>query len=372
MRTSPPILLPEGVRAVLQSWAAQSEGGASRALRAQIVLLAASGKTSLRVAQELGVHPETVQRWRRRFLGLGLEGIQGTAPRPRPRSPESRATKELILQTTLHVPPPGGGPWSTRSLARELKVSHMLVHRVWQTYGIGRGGARAHGDPGPRDPTPLDVLGLYARGPWKAFVFGAGVERPRFRVLLPLDASLHILPVAGGLRSPDPRRLSSALVDTLGQASRILGRGFGGLEEDFPGFLTFLRGVEKRAKPSSQLYLVHEALPGRERACLESWLDSHPRFGCFPVPDGRDALVTVEKLVWLWGLNPDLRLDLSNLGLLKEALRQSAPSAAIIPGLGVWTPPLNGPLLPPRGSGGPALSSGPPRPDLGGASGRTR
>ncbi len=372
MRTSPPILLPEGERAVLQAWAAQSEGQASRALRAQIILLAASGKTSLRVAQELGVHPETVQRWRRRFLGLGLDGIQGTAPRPRPRSPESRATKELILQTTLHVPPPGGGNWSTRSLARELKVSHMLVHRVWQTYGIGRGEVRAHRDSGPRDPTPLDLLGLYARGPWKAFVFGAGVPRPRFRVLLPLDGSVNTWPVAGGLRSPDPRRLSNALVDILGQASRILGRGFSGLEEDFSGFLTFLRGVEKRATPTSRLYLVHEALPGRERACLGSWLDSHPRFGCFPVPEGRDALVTVEKLVWLWGLNPDLRLDLSNLGLLKEALRHAAPPAAIVPGLGVWTPPLNGSPLPPRAGGGPSLPSGPPRSDLGGEPGRTR
>ncbi len=63
MRTSPPILLPEGERAVLKSWAAQSEGQASRALRAQIILLTASGQTSLRVAQELGVHPETIQRW---------------------------------------------------------------------------------------------------------------------------------------------------------------------------------------------------------------------------------------------------------------------------------------------------------------------
>ncbi len=359
MRSSPPIVLHESERAILESWAAQSVARPSRALRAEIILLAASGKTSPRVARALGVHPETVHRWRRRFLGLGLEGIQGTAPRPHPRSPGSRATKELILQTTLHVPPPGGGKWSTRSLARELKVSHMLVHRVWQTYGIGKAATRASGDPAPRTQTPLDLLGLYARGPWKAFVFGTGVERPRFRVLLPLDESLSRWPVAGGLRSPDPRRLSSALVDTLGQASRILGHGFHGLEEDFPGFLTFLRGVDNRASTSSRFYLVHEALPRREQACLESWLDSHPRFGCFPVPEGRDGLATVEKLVRLWALNPDLRLDLSNLGLLREALRQAAPSAAIIPGLGVWTPPLNRSLLPLKG---PAFSSGLQRP----------
>ena len=364
MRSAPQIVLNESERAVLESWTAHPVASASRAQRARIILLSASGKTNQQVARDLGVHPETVIRWRRRFLGLRLEGIRGTAPRPHPRSPASRERKERILQTTLNVLPPGGGRWSTRSLARALKVSHMLVHRVWQTHGIGDPGLRAPREVGERGPPNLDFVGLYARGPWKAFVFGTDVERPRFRVLVPLEGSPGTWPIAGGLRTPDPRRLSTSVLETLGEASQILGRGFRGLEEDFPGFLTFLRGLEKRAPPPSRFYLVQEALPPREQACLESWLDSHPRFGCFRVPEGHDGLATVEKLVRLWALNPDLKLDLSNLTDLRSALRQSSVCAPITPGLSAWTPLTERPGVPLRGPGAsvaPALTWTEPR-----------
>ncbi|EQD68637.1 hypothetical protein B2A_00346, partial [mine drainage metagenome] len=87
MRSAPQIVLNESERAVLESWTADPVASASRAQRARIILLCASGKTNQQVARDLGVHPETVIRWRRRFLGLRLEGIRGTAPRPHPRSP---------------------------------------------------------------------------------------------------------------------------------------------------------------------------------------------------------------------------------------------------------------------------------------------
>jgi hypothetical protein len=147
-------------------------------------------------------------------------------------------------------------------------------------------------------------------------------------------------------------------METLGEASRILGQGFRGLEEDFPGFLVFLRGLETRGPPSGRFYLVHDALPSRERACLESWLESHPRFGCFRVPEGRDALATVEKLVRLWALNPDLRLDLSNLGLLRSSLRRADEGPEVRPGLSVWTAPINVPAPVPRSVGVPLTSWG--------------
>ncbi|EQD30614.1 transposase, partial [mine drainage metagenome] len=165
--------------------------------------------------------------------GLRLEGIRGTAPRPHPRSPAYRERKERILQTTLHVLPPGGGRWSTRSLARALKVSHMLVHRVWQTHGIGDSGLRAPREVGEKGPPNLDFVGLYARGPWKAFVFGTDVERPRFRVLVPLEGKPgHLAHRRGGCGPRIHGAFRRACWRPVGEASQILGRGFRGLEED--------------------------------------------------------------------------------------------------------------------------------------------
>ena len=44
-------------------------------LRAQIVLAAAAGSTNAAIAAQVGVHVDTVRKWRRRFAGAGLAGL---------------------------------------------------------------------------------------------------------------------------------------------------------------------------------------------------------------------------------------------------------------------------------------------------------
>jgi transposase len=52
--------------------------------RAKIVLLAASGWTNAAIARTLGVAPNTVGKWRRRYA---QEGADGLADRKRPGRP---------------------------------------------------------------------------------------------------------------------------------------------------------------------------------------------------------------------------------------------------------------------------------------------
>jgi len=54
------------------------------ALRAQIILLAAEGKTNQQIAQQLHTSPKTVSLWRRRFLEGGLGAVEREAPRGKP------------------------------------------------------------------------------------------------------------------------------------------------------------------------------------------------------------------------------------------------------------------------------------------------
>src|SRR5712675_2416506 len=49
--------------------------------RAQIVLLAAAGRSTRSIAKEVGVQPRIVSLWRQRYADQGLEGLQD---RPRP------------------------------------------------------------------------------------------------------------------------------------------------------------------------------------------------------------------------------------------------------------------------------------------------
>jgi hypothetical protein len=47
------------------------------ALRAKIVLACAEGQTNQEVAEQLGIWPQTVGKWRGRFVAKRLEGLQG-------------------------------------------------------------------------------------------------------------------------------------------------------------------------------------------------------------------------------------------------------------------------------------------------------
>src|SRR5256885_11229961 len=48
--------------------------------RARIVLLAAKGRSTRSIAEEVGVQPRIVSQWRRRLAPHRLGGVQGPAP----------------------------------------------------------------------------------------------------------------------------------------------------------------------------------------------------------------------------------------------------------------------------------------------------
>ena len=45
-------------------------------IRARIVLAAAEGAANTEIAAEVGVHVDTVRKWRRRFAAAGLAGLE--------------------------------------------------------------------------------------------------------------------------------------------------------------------------------------------------------------------------------------------------------------------------------------------------------
>jgi transposase len=55
-------------------------------VRARIVLAAAEGVENLTIAQELGVAPHTVIKWRKRFFEEGIDGLADRKRSGRPRS----------------------------------------------------------------------------------------------------------------------------------------------------------------------------------------------------------------------------------------------------------------------------------------------
>lgn len=110
--------------------------------RARIVLLAAEGKGTTQIAQELGVDPDTVSRWRGRIgctgVGDDTRGALADAPRSgRPRSIDG-VLRAQIVATACDPLPDGQGlsGWTLDLLLEDLALrgieapSRSSVHRI--------------------------------------------------------------------------------------------------------------------------------------------------------------------------------------------------------------------------------------------------
>jgi len=103
--------------------------------RAKIVLLSASGKTNLQIAQQLELTNATVGKWRRRFLNDEVAGLHDELRPGRPRPISDERVAQLVRKT-LETKPKGGTHWSIRQIAAETRVSKSTVHRIWQAFGL--------------------------------------------------------------------------------------------------------------------------------------------------------------------------------------------------------------------------------------------
>ena len=136
MRIAPAIELSPEQRAALEQWARGRSLPARVVERARMVLRAAAGEQDKAIAHDLGVTPKKVSRWRRRYLTLGLAGLEKDAPRSG-RKPEigARLIQRVVEMTTRHKPP-HATHWSTRTMAAAVGISEASVRRIWHTHGL--------------------------------------------------------------------------------------------------------------------------------------------------------------------------------------------------------------------------------------------
>ena len=123
MRVAPPIVLTEEQKRTLHQWARGRSLPARQVERARVVLLAAAGKQDLEIAAEVGISNQKAARWRKRFLKLGLAGLEKDAPRPG-RTPTITSSKvQEVVRKTTQEKPANATHWSTRTMALAAGVS---------------------------------------------------------------------------------------------------------------------------------------------------------------------------------------------------------------------------------------------------------
>jgi transposase len=106
---------------ILRARARSSTAPHRDVIRARIVLAAAEGAANTEIATEVGVHIDTVRKWRRRFVATGLAGLEDLARSGRRRrfTPVQVAEVKALACT---LPAETGAPlsrWSSAEVATE-------------------------------------------------------------------------------------------------------------------------------------------------------------------------------------------------------------------------------------------------------------
>jgi transposase len=142
------VVLTEGQRAELER---RDAGALTRRQRhrVEVLLRAAAGQTDADIADDLGIHANTVARIRRRFA---VEGLGALTERPRPGVPAKLDGKAeaVVIALACSPAPDGHATWSARLLANRLVELHVVesvsddtVLRVLKKATSSRGRRRA-------------------------------------------------------------------------------------------------------------------------------------------------------------------------------------------------------------------------------------
>ena len=96
--------------------------------RALMVLAAARGRGNTRIAADLGVTADTVRKWRGRFAGRGLPGLEDLPRSGRPRR-ITEADRAAVVALACQLPAATGVPlarWTGPELAAELTAQGLV------------------------------------------------------------------------------------------------------------------------------------------------------------------------------------------------------------------------------------------------------
>jgi transposase len=331
------VVLTDEERETLVRWARRAKSSQALAQRCRIVLGCAAGKSNQEVAADLGIWPQTVGKWRNRFVARRAEGL---VDEPRPGGPRTITDEQVesVLVATLERQPADATHWSRTSMAAESGLSKSTVGRIWKAFGLQPHRAdefKISNDPQFVDKV-RDVVGLYLDPPEKALVLCVD-EKSQIQAL---DRSAPVLPMMPGMperRTHDYIRhgittLFAALDTTTGEIYGSIHRRHRAIE-----FKKFLTKLDKQVPAELDVHLICDNYGTHKAPAVMKWLAAHPRFHMHFTPTYSSWLNQVGR--W-FGLLTDKRLRRAahkSLRVLENDIRDWIKTWNEDPKSFVWT-----------------------------------
>jgi len=296
VRIAPNVTITDQHRKTLEHWSRGRSTPARLVLRARIVLRAAAGDANNVIAESLGTDRLLVGKWRRRFIKMGLEGIEKDAPRGG-RPPASRdAMTARIIEWTTQKRPKGATHWSCRSLASELGTSHAMVNRVWRANGLKPHLIRTFKLSNDKHfiEKVVDVVGLYLNPPEHALVLCVD-EKTQIQALDRTQPSLPLKKGRCGTMTHDYKRNGTT---TLFAALNVAEGNLIGTcmkQHRHQEWIKFLKQIDQQTPAGLDLHLIADNYCTHKHPKVKNWTKRHPRFHMHFIPTSSSWLNLVER-----------------------------------------------------------------------------
>jgi len=272
--------------------------------RAKLILMLAEGASYTDCHAVLGCDARYVSRWKKRFEADRLSGLFGRY-RGRARSVLTPKLEAKILSWTAKEPNDGSTHWTTRKLARQLGINHMLVTRAWKRANLKPHRIKrymASNDP-DFEAKAADVIGLYVNPPQHAVVFCVD-EKTAIQALDRLDPVLPLSPgriERHGFENYRHGTLSLyAALNT--RTGKVLGKTASHhTSEEFVAFLAQIVASQRRGR---EIHIIADNLSAHKTKRVEAFLVEHPNVHLHFTPTYSSWLNQVE--IWFGKIERDL------------------------------------------------------------------
>jgi transposase len=262
--------------------------------RAQIILLAAQGRTQESIGQTVGVTRVTVNHWCRRFANARLAGLADAPGRGRKATLPTASIQKVI--ETASKPPATGARWSCRSMAKAAGMSPASVQRLWAANDIKPHLSRTFklSNDASFEEKFWDVIGLYLNPPEKAIVLCCD-EKTQCQALertqpgLPLGIG-HIKTATHDYIRHGTLTLFAALNYLEGKLITTIGQ-----QHRHQEWLAFLKQIDRETPNDLAIHLIADNYATHKHAEVKAWLAKHPRFHMHFTPTSSSWLNLVER-----------------------------------------------------------------------------
>jgi transposase len=280
-------------------------GRAEDARRARMILALDRGDSFTEIAGALACNRNYISRWKERFVEERLAGLY-SRNLGRPTSAKTPKLEAKILAWTLKRKPRDGSThWTTRKLAKELSVSHMMVARVW-----ARAGVQPHrlehyqvsNDP-DFERKAADIIGLYLQPPEHAAVFCVDEKT----AIQALDRTDPVLPLSPGRAERHGfeyyRHGTLSLYAALNtRTGKVVGKTV--VRHTSVEFVAFLTQIVAHQPRRREIHVIADNLSAHKTTLVQQFLAEHPRVRLHYTPTYSSWLNQIE--IWFSHIERDV------------------------------------------------------------------